>query len=537
MTNFSLGLATYSYSEPRKWLYGYVFYRQNRDSSIHRGYLQKSIAILSENNLVDFYQRVIAVIGETYFDYGEKALDMAWCDILAWPAPQLSHHLQFPLLGKVIKFPMPSIRNGAFIFTPLPSVLNGSKSKDKDSSKNGSSSSSTSKSFGSDLKVSSSSISMDDRFLHTVPVYAPLAPIISKIWLLWELVLLGQPILVLSPQPSLSSDAVLALTSLISPLEFKGDFRPFFTINDQEFKAFSDDTVNVPDTWPSGLIVGGTNPYFSKALAHWRNIITLQARDRAYKHNPFLIPTSNDADGMGNEGANRSLGLIDYSDHVQSSGYRTVFPAGSDIKKHLKHPSKSETFDDCYNFNEKFIRYHLHVRTTTFLAPLRHFFDRLVSTKAQSFKPFARIPHIGELTAAIISAINVHLAPGRQPPELNFYERFVSTATFKRWFNKKRKIANDKLVSDYIAFLIAWKQSKPFDGLGEMDLVNMYQDALDQLKREQDTLGTKGTVAVKSALDDLVKCLDPDLQAAIRMKSEAGGPKSGHHHHHHAQNH
>ena len=524
-------------AEPRKWLYGYVFYRQSRDASIHRGYLQKSIVILSENNLVDFYQRVIAVIGETYFDYGEKALDMAWRDILSWPTPQLSHHLSFPLLGKVIKFPMPSIRNGAFIFTPLPSVLDGnSKSKHKDISSSASVSSSSntvsnSKSLGLDGKISTSSVSLDDRFLHTVPIYAPLAPIISKIWLLWELVLLGQPILVLSPQPSLSSDAVLALASIISPLEFKGDFRPFFTINDHDFKAFSDDTISVTETWSSGLIVGGTNPYFSKALAHWKNIITLEGRIRTYKHNPFLIPTTTDSGGMGNEGANRSLGLIDYSDHVQCSSYKPVFPAGPDLKKHLKHPSKSESFDDCYNFNEKFVRYHLHLRTTTFLAPLRHFFDRLVASKAQAFKPFSKIPVIGELSATTIAAINTHLAPGRQDPELKFYERFVSTSTFKRWFNKKRKIANDKLASDYSAFLVHWKQSKPFEGLGEMELVNMYQDALDQLKREQEALGAKGTAAVKSVVEDLVKCLDPDLQAAIRMKSEIGVSKSHPHPH------
>ncbi|MDN4175985.1 hypothetical protein QWY28_23775, partial [Nocardioides sp. SOB77] len=74
-------------------------------------------------------------------------------------------------------------------------------------------------------KVSDSKIEIDTRALHTVPLCAPLYGIISKIWLLWEWVILGKPMLVLSPSPDLSSAAVLALSTLISPLEFKGDFR------------------------------------------------------------------------------------------------------------------------------------------------------------------------------------------------------------------------------------------------------------------------------------------------------------------------
>lgn len=507
-------------TEPRKWLYGYVFYRQNRDSSIHRGFLQKSIAILSENNLIDFYQRVVAIIGETYFEYGEKALDMAWRDILEWPTPQLSHQLSFPLLGKVLKFPMPPIRNGSFIFTPLPSVLDPTTSKGSSESDSYSSSPVTSKlkAFGPELKISSSQISRDDRFLHTVPAYAPLAPLMSKIWLLWELVLLGQPILVLSPEPGLSSDAVLALASLISPLEYKGDFRPFFTIHDSDFKTFSDDMTPLPAS--QGLIVGATNAYFSKALAHWGNIVTLSGKKRHYKSNPFLVPTTIDPDADIDESANRSIGAVDYSDHVTCANYQAVFPAGIDLKKYMKKPSKETSAEESFLFNEKLLRYHMHLRTTTFLAPLRHFFDRLVVSKSNLFKPFARIPLVGELGPQTLAAIKTHLAPARSNPEIRFYDQFIATPTFKRWFNKKRKIANDKLVSDYLAFLTTWKKTKPFQGLDEMDLVNLYQDALDQLKREGDHLGTKGTNLVNALINDLVQHLDHDLQAAIKMKHE-----------------
>ena len=468
------------------------------------------------------------MVGETYFDFGAKALDMAWRDILSWPQPQLSHHLQFPLLGKVIKFPMPTIRNGSFIFTPLPSILEGAgssssssskKSKDSDSKSSSKEVKTSKASFSSDSKISPSVVSLDDRFLHTVPVYAPLAPVISKIWLLWELMLLGQPILVLSPAPGLSSDAVLALTSLLSPLEYKGDFRPFFTIHDADFKNFSDDTWKPSSD--SGLVIGGTNPYFFKALSHWTNIVTLSGKKRIYKYNPFLIANQGGISEPDDDTLNRGVGLIDYSDQVQCSGYQTVFPSGVDFKKYMKKPDKEHTVEACFDFNEKFLRYHLHIRTTTFLAPFRHYFDRLVASKVTQFKPFTKIPLVGDLNATSIASIQTHLAPGRNSVELKFYERFMATGTFRRWYSKKKKIANDKIVADYISYLLAWKASKPFEGLGEMELVNMYQDGVDQQKRESDLLGFKGLAALRSTLDELVTHLDPDLQAAIRMKAEA----------------
>lgn len=466
---------------------------------------------------------------------------------------------------------MPSIRNGSFIFTPLPTVLETSKGgqnegnvKEPNKKKN----------YGADLKIPGAAIVLDSRFLHTVPVLGPLMGVSSKLWILWELILLGQPLLVLSPSPTLSSDAVFALASIISPLEYKGDFRPFFTIQDSDFALFSDDSVDfysdgtasddasshsspgkrgspkeghvkssslsnafsflssspsrsssVPkptakpnNKWANGLIVGGTNPYFFKALSHWKNIVTLSGTRCQYKFNPYLHPTLVDPDAEIDQGANRSLGLIEYVDQVQAKGYHSVFPPGIEFKKYMKKPSHDDTEEECHAYNEKFIRYHFHLRTTTFLAPLRNFFDRLVASKAGHFKALGRLPLVGELNDSILSSIVKHVSPARSSSEISFYETFIATATFKRWFNKKRSIANDKIAADYVMYLANWRLAHNFDALGEMELVNLYQDATEQIKREGDVLGAKGMAMVRTVMEDIVKRLDADLQAAIRMK-------------------
>ena len=89
---------------------------------------------------------------------------------------------------------------------------------------------------------------------------------LAHVQLLWELMLLGEPLLVLAPSPAVSSEMVLALTrwagrpaggrgpgpaprahcpegphprSCLQPLKFCCDYRPYFTIHDSEFKEFT----------------------------------------------------------------------------------------------------------------------------------------------------------------------------------------------------------------------------------------------------------------------------------------------------------
>lgn len=46
---------------------------------------------------------------------------------------------------------------------------------------------------------------------------------------MWELVITGEPILCVARHPSISSTIVLGLVSLISPMLYRGDYRPYFT--------------------------------------------------------------------------------------------------------------------------------------------------------------------------------------------------------------------------------------------------------------------------------------------------------------------
>ena len=62
--------------------------------------------------------------------------------------------------------------------------------------------------------------------MQSIHVYRSFERLLPHLWAMWEMILVGEPLVVLSDQPSRSSDAVLSLVSLISPVIF--DFDLFF---------------------------------------------------------------------------------------------------------------------------------------------------------------------------------------------------------------------------------------------------------------------------------------------------------------------
>ena len=48
-----------------------------------------------------------------------------------------------------------------------------------------------------------------------------------------------QPLVVMGTSPTVCANAVQSLVSLIHPLKYGSDYRPFFTIHDSEFKHYT----------------------------------------------------------------------------------------------------------------------------------------------------------------------------------------------------------------------------------------------------------------------------------------------------------
>jgi hypothetical protein len=84
------------------------------------------------------------------------------------------------------------------------------------------------------LKLSGSKLNS----LEDINIYSIFKNNIDFLIKLWELLILGESILIITPFPKVSCEAVLSCISIISPLFYAGDFRPYFTVHNSDFKHF-----------------------------------------------------------------------------------------------------------------------------------------------------------------------------------------------------------------------------------------------------------------------------------------------------------
>uniref|UniRef100_A0A3Q1B4T1 UDENN domain-containing protein n=1 Tax=Amphiprion ocellaris TaxID=80972 RepID=A0A3Q1B4T1_AMPOC len=233
--------------------YGYVYFRQVRDKTLKRGYFQKSLVLISKLPYVTFFHSLLKIMAPEYFEKQEPCLEAACNDIDRWPTPHPGRILTLPIMGVVIKVRIPTCYD-----KPGTSQLVQSAQSD-------------------------SLVSIVLPTIHEVDLFRCFYPVFFHIQMLWELVLLGEALVVMAPSPAESSDTVLALVSCISPLRYCSDFRPYFTIHDSEFKEYTTRTQA-----PPSVILGVTNPFFAKTLQHWPHIIRIGDMKQAGRFYCFM---------------------------------------------------------------------------------------------------------------------------------------------------------------------------------------------------------------------------------------------------------
>lgn len=118
--------------------------------------------------------------------------------------------------------------------------------------------------------------------LSEISLHGSLFPHLTKLYKLWELIIIGAPVVVLGSSVPLVSAACLALCSLCEPLHFVGFLRPYITINTREIE----DAAGKTPTGPS--IVGCTNPFFSRLFEAWPHILAIgDSREPSETHKTF----------------------------------------------------------------------------------------------------------------------------------------------------------------------------------------------------------------------------------------------------------
>ena len=243
-------------------LWGFAFFRARRDPSLPRGTFQKSFVLLCSMPFFRFMRtNVVPRLAETYFGGGSAALQASLQEMQAWPPP--------PPLPCTVTV---TLASSTLAFTTLPCEVGPAYAV------------STTDHGG--LETALLDQSFEACALREARAVGPLCNLGAACWSLWQLLIMGESIIILTPSPHHCSDIVLALPALISPLPCMSHMHPYLTVHAPDW----DDHLAGPPPPGSGHLIGATNPMLARDPPAWLSLLVLEEREAAVINNPARAP-------------------------------------------------------------------------------------------------------------------------------------------------------------------------------------------------------------------------------------------------------
>eukprot|EP00039_Didymoeca_costata_P006971 m.95051 g.95051 ORF g.95051 m.95051 type:complete len:649 (+) comp13474_c0_seq1:417-2363(+) len=451
----------------KKYLFGSVYFRQVPDAQIRRGYYQKSVVLLASNAYPSFYKHVVSIIARAYFARGFPALQAACMDMCTWPDPNSSTKpLILPMLEKKLTVKVTSSNLG----NHMPEELMSSKKT---------------------LLASPFAVNLG-------PI---LVPFYANIQFLWELMLTAEPVIIRASNPRASSELVLALVSLIAPLKYMGDFRPYFTIHDKDCQTY----VKQKKRFPC-CILGVTNPYFEQAFQTWPTMLRVDLPDKS-RASPMKPQKMASLPGM-------RLWPATFRIQGVSSTYKQMIENDKSFARDLLKAKVSESSDLTIK-----IRAHFWSLTQQFLIPFERYFARIMPLK-KAVSPFKAVPKFPKFDPKHFLSCLPEIDCPRQVRCRNWiavYRRFLKSPNFKGWLAEKEEAANNELLRLYLdqvcdVDLSVWLKKKT-----EVEKVDFFLRVRDAaVKGSQCNNLQKHTIEILNAkMEALLATLPEDLQTSM----------------------
>lgn len=451
---------------------GYVYFRQVKDGSVKRGYFQKSLVLLSRLPYTHMFHMLLQIIAPEYFEKLEPCLEAVCNEIDQWPSPEPGLTLNLPVMGVVLQVRIPS---------------------------------KTDKPGGSPLRQTAKENLLPAPTvlptIHELDLFKCFQSMLIHLQMLWELVLLGEPLVIMAPSPTISSETVLALISSICPLKFCSDFRPYFTIHDSEFREYTTRTQAPPN-----VVLGVTNPFFIKTFQTWPHIIRLGETKMAGDL-PKQIKVKKLA----------KLKTLDTKPGIYTA-YKTFLHKDKILIKRLlkgiqrKRPSEVQS---------AILRRHLLELTQSFIIPLERYMASLMPLQ-RSVTPWKTPPQIRPFSQDEFMATLDHSGPQLtsmlKGDWMGLYRKFFRSPNFDGWYRHRHREMVQKLECLHLevicdADLLGWTKDK--SEVEIVDLVLKLREKLIKARRQQ--LQVKDGVMDKldAFIKSIISSLPDDLQTVL----------------------
>ncbi|ESW27134.1 hypothetical protein PHAVU_003G176900 [Phaseolus vulgaris] len=425
-----------------KYMYGFVFNRQRHDERLKRGGEQNSVVILSHSPYSSVFIPLLQIIGPLYFDIGKIALEHIAAYVSAWSAPVPGKLMDLPVGNEMLKVNLPPAHS-----LPMENGLSFEESA----------------SPVAPLLPNNQSIPQG--LFHDADIFGAFRGILLQLWLLWELLVIGEPILIIAPTPSQCCEAVASLVSLIAPLLCSVDFRPYFTIHNPEFSHLN--SIREGETFPP-MVLGVTNLFFLKALRNIPHIVSVGSLHPSSNRVALSIRSSTGRVSSRPDGGLQQLSLQKFSpssllnaiklrkdgplclltEHKEAiwTTYSATTKPDTSILNRLVDAGMSPRVEESMSVvNNEILRRHFLELTTNFLAPFGPYFR--ITAPLEGSSPYVDPPSLPRYSAdEFLSSLSTR-GPGKfilkrmKSNWLNFYKRFLNGPNFMPWFQRRRAVA------------------------------------------------------------------------------------------------
>ncbi|EAS02801.2 polarity axis stabilization protein (macronuclear) [Tetrahymena thermophila SB210] len=225
------------------------------------------------------------------------------------------------------------------------------------------------------------------------------------LWPIWEMILINQPFLLTTNTPSECSAAILGFISLISPLQFAGDYRPYFTVYDTEYKKIN---LEYEQNMLKSYVLGTCNPLFQMTLKNFPVIIGFDSKSEQQQ----LLESKK---------SKKPLQSIKYN-KVKSE----IIADNKQLEKLLLNCNSPEAMA----INNTLVRKHFRVLTNQFLDPINKYLDEQPS-QIKIFEEKAFMQYLKKKKSTI-----QHLYKEKNQL-FNLYERFLRSLNFIRYIKNR----------------------------------------------------------------------------------------------------
>uniref|UniRef100_A0A915PQ42 UDENN domain-containing protein n=1 Tax=Setaria digitata TaxID=48799 RepID=A0A915PQ42_9BILA len=450
-----------------QYFYGFVHSRQKKDSSLPRGYFQKSLVLLTVLPLFDLFSLAVGVIAQGFFDSGEPAIEAACHHIDQWSVPSPGIVLCLPLMGNLIHCRIPCQID---IYSPQRSYL-------------------------MDVKLMSPSTNpVLLSIINKSNLVENLIFVVNHVQLLWELVLTGEPIVVLAQNPSECSNFVQSLISLIWPLRYASDYRPFFTIHDAEFREYSSKT----NPWPD-VILGVTNPFFAKIFQNWPHIIR-------------LVPSEEQQTVVGGKRKKVWNKRILETKYGLFSQYKMFLQKDKTLFKGALKSNNS------YNTNGAELQRRILDLTQNFMMPLENYVSSLMPLK-KHLSPFKNVPQIYPFVVdnffSALDETRITQTSGIRGDWRGLYQKFTTSLNFQDWLTRRKADLEKQLRLLHLEMLCSADFSREAlhkrPQVEVVDLVLKLNDRIQNLDESSES----SRIRLQSQISSILASVDDDLKSVL----------------------